>query len=134
MSSNTRTQLSYISLLRGVNVGGHRSIKMSELQSIFSSVGCINIKTLKTSGNVVFEYLHSDHGVDDVKNLEQAYSKGQSHKDLYVTLLAETPSDESMKEVCDDRKLFEPDEFHIEGRTIYMKLVNTATKTKLTNK
>ncbi|KAG2378786.1 hypothetical protein C9374_007934 [Naegleria lovaniensis] len=154
---------SYISLLRGINVGGHRSIKMSELKTIYENVNCTKVKTLKTSGNVVFEYLHRD---DTVQNLEEAlsqeimkrhsyvvpvlirtvqelkqiiknnpyYSRDRSsHKDLYVTLLADTPSDEAIKEVCDQRKSFEPDEFQIEGRTIYMKLESSAAKTKLTN-
>ncbi len=44
----------YISLLRGINVGGHRIIKMIELKSLYDSLGYQQVKTYIQSGNVVF--------------------------------------------------------------------------------
>lgn len=47
--------LRYIALLRGINVSGHRMIKMSELREMLQSVGTESVQTYIQSGNVVFE-------------------------------------------------------------------------------
>ena len=43
-----------ISLLRGVNVGGHHKIKMEELRELYESLGLRHAQTYVQSGNVVF--------------------------------------------------------------------------------
>lgn len=43
-----------ISLLRGVNVGGHNLIKMEALRAVFASLGFEDCQTYVQSGNVVF--------------------------------------------------------------------------------
>jgi len=43
-----------ISLLRGVNVGGHHKIKMDELRALYESLGLEDPRTCLQSGNVVF--------------------------------------------------------------------------------
>ena len=45
----------YIALLRGINVGGHKVIKMAELKRVFESIGLKQVKTYIQSGNIVFE-------------------------------------------------------------------------------
>jgi len=45
----------YVAFLRGVNVGGHKPVKMGELKKIFGSLGFQNVKTILASGNVLFE-------------------------------------------------------------------------------
>lgn len=45
----------YIALLRGINVGGHNKITMSELKVVFERVGMQNVSTYINSGNVIFE-------------------------------------------------------------------------------
>jgi uncharacterized protein (DUF1697 family) len=45
----------YVSLLRGINVGGHKKVPMSELKKQFEKLGFKHVKTLLASGNVVFE-------------------------------------------------------------------------------
>lgn len=45
----------YISLLRGINVGGHAKIKMKGLAELYESLGFKNVRTYVQSGNVVFE-------------------------------------------------------------------------------
>ena len=45
----------YIALLRGINVGGHRKLKMADLRTIISDMGFENVQTYIQSGNVVFE-------------------------------------------------------------------------------
>jgi len=63
----------YISLLRGINVGG-RNIKMADLIDCYSSIGLTNSKTFLQSGNVTFDIEEAD--IDLIKtNLELAVSK-----------------------------------------------------------
>lgn len=45
----------YIALLKGVNVGGHRKTPMASLRELLSKIGFKNVKTYIQSGNVVFQ-------------------------------------------------------------------------------
>lgn len=45
----------YIALLRGINVGGNRSVKMADLKKICESSGFSRITTYLQSGNAVFD-------------------------------------------------------------------------------
>jgi len=44
----------YVCLLRGINVGGNTMVKMSELASMFESLGFDGVKTYINSGNIAF--------------------------------------------------------------------------------
>jgi uncharacterized protein (DUF1697 family) len=50
----------YISLLRGVNVGGHNKIKMDALREVCGSLKLQGAQTYVQSGNVVFRTTESD--------------------------------------------------------------------------
>src|SRR5579871_6192513 len=43
-----------ISMLRGINVGGHNCIRMASLRKIYESLGLRDVQTYVQSGNVVF--------------------------------------------------------------------------------
>ena len=45
----------YLALLRGINVGGHKPVNMEELKKLFESLKFENVKTLINSGNVAFD-------------------------------------------------------------------------------
>ena len=45
----------FVSMLRGVNVGGHGRIKMAALAKLHESLGLRRVETLLQSGNVLFE-------------------------------------------------------------------------------
>jgi len=45
----------YVAFLRGINVGGHKPVKMDELSRMFTSCGFENVRTYIQSGNVWFE-------------------------------------------------------------------------------
>jgi uncharacterized protein (DUF1697 family) len=45
----------YIAMLRGINVSGHKPVKMELLRKSFAKLKCANVKTYVQSGNVVFE-------------------------------------------------------------------------------
>lgn len=44
----------YISLLRGINVGGHKKIKMADLRALYEALGFVDVESYIQSGNVVF--------------------------------------------------------------------------------
>ena len=44
----------YVSMLRGVNVGGSGLIKMEPLREAYESIGLADVRTLLQSGNVLF--------------------------------------------------------------------------------
>lgn len=44
-----------VSLLRGVNLGGHRKVKMDHLREIYESLGFTDVQTYINSGNVLFK-------------------------------------------------------------------------------
>jgi len=46
----------YIALLRGVNVSGHRMMKMDALREAMTQAGCDSVQTYIQSGNAVFRY------------------------------------------------------------------------------
>lgn len=52
--------IKYVALLRGINVGGSKLIKMPELCRIFTSLGLKNVKTYIQSGNVLFDSAKTD--------------------------------------------------------------------------
>ncbi|MDC8002936.1 DUF1697 domain-containing protein [Aureisphaera galaxeae] len=44
----------YIGLLRGINVGGQKKIKMADLRELFESLGFQSVQSYIQSGNVIF--------------------------------------------------------------------------------
>ena len=44
----------YIAFLRGINVGGHKKILMSDLKELFKALGFTHVITYIQSGNVIF--------------------------------------------------------------------------------
>ncbi len=49
-----------LSLLRGINVGGRKKIKMADLREVYASLGFRNARTILQTGNVVFETDEAD--------------------------------------------------------------------------
>jgi uncharacterized protein (DUF1697 family) len=52
----------FISLLRGINVGGHKRIGMADLVQLCKTLGFDNVRTYLQSGNVLFESPDQDPG------------------------------------------------------------------------
>jgi uncharacterized protein (DUF1697 family) len=46
----------FIALLRGINVSGHKLVEMKRLRQSFEALGLGNVRTYLQSGNVVFEW------------------------------------------------------------------------------
>lgn len=56
----------YIALLRGVNVSGHKKILMADLRTLLEKSGLENVKTYIQSGNVIFTSLEKKETVSDI--------------------------------------------------------------------
>jgi len=55
VSESSSKLVKYVAFLRGINVGGHKLIKMAELKKAFESLGFEKVETLLASGNVLFD-------------------------------------------------------------------------------
>ena len=52
----------YVALLRGINVGGNKTIPMARLKSLFETLGLAPAKTHLNSGNVIFAAKEKSQG------------------------------------------------------------------------
>ena len=143
-----------IALLRAINVGGNRSIKMADLAEVFGAAGCGNVRTYIQSGNVVFTHGSRSEAalVDDLqRGIEQAtgfdvavvvrtaeawaevvaqnpYS-GVEPTHLHVSFLADAPAASEVESI--DRAAFAPEQFSVVGRQVYLHLPHGMGRAKL---
>ncbi len=54
--------VTYISMLRGINVGGQKKIRMEELRGLYKSLGLTSVRSYVQSGNVIFSSTEPDAG------------------------------------------------------------------------
>jgi len=60
----------YIALLKGINVGGHKKVRMAELRDLLAKSGFQNVQTYIQSGNVIFKSLDEAYGLEEkISNL-----------------------------------------------------------------
>jgi len=64
----------YLALLRGINVGGKKSVSMFELKVCFEKLGFENVKTFGNSGNIIFQTDLKDARDIEIK-IEKALDK-----------------------------------------------------------
>lgn len=149
----------YISLLRGINVGGHKRIKMVHLKACYESLGFINVRTYIQSGNVIFEIDESDPSklVNLIENkIEETFGfsvpvlirtesefqrilennpfcreRKEDTTKLHVTFLSEPPSDFSLEPLEKFRE--ESEELVLVGNEIYLFVPKGLGRTKLNN-
>ncbi|WP_127018674.1 DUF1697 domain-containing protein [Flagellimonas beolgyonensis] len=146
----------YIALLRGINVGGQKKIKMAELRSVLENMDLKNVQTYIQSGNIVF-----GHNDTDTKALEiRVHDKIEKHfgfdvpvlilesKDvgrilnespfeddgdnkLYYVLLKNAPN-EGLKAAFNNLQ-FDQEDFHITDTCVYLFCRNGYGNAKLNN-
>jgi len=73
-------QNQYVTLLRGINVGGNNGINMADLKACFEKMGFTNVSTYIQSGNVIF---NSDS--TDKLQLTDKIEKGLSERFNYLS-------------------------------------------------
>ncbi len=65
--------MTYVALIRGLNVGGHAVIRMDALKALFVELGFPDAVTLGTSGNVTFQFSGSAEAA--ARKIEAALAK-----------------------------------------------------------
>lgn len=60
--------MEFVAFLRGVNVGGHKPVKMADLKAAFEGMGFADVRTVQASGNVVFDADNSRAGSGATKH------------------------------------------------------------------
>lgn len=98
----------FICLLRGVNVGGNKMLKMDALKKLCGSLGLTDASTYLQSGNVVFRTEATDRAVV-VRRLEEGIRKACA---LDVRVILRTPAE--LKKVIDANPL-DPSERNPKG-------------------
>ncbi len=79
----------YIVLLRGINVGGHKKVPMGELRELLSNTNFDNIKTYIQTGNISLRT-----SLKSRFEVEEAVQKAiQQHFGFEVSVLAKTKND-----------------------------------------
>jgi len=149
----------YICLLRGINVSGHKIIKMVNLKASFEKLGFEDVITYIQSGNIVFK-----SGKKSIKTLEKMIH--QMLLDEYgfdVTVIVLTPTelnyaannnpfekddskdpkkfsvvflqDEPQQENIDKLATYDysPEEYVLDDKIIYFYAANGAANAKMTN-
>jgi uncharacterized protein (DUF1697 family) len=149
----------YIAMLRGINVTGHKIIKMEALRASFAALGFKNVQSYIQSGNLIFETPNNSaatlsakieqkilrdfgHSVSVLlrtpKELAEIIQRNPFVKDpaidqsrLYVTFLA----DIAPKTAAD---LLQPlaagaEQIRVVGREVYLYCSNGYGKTKISN-
>jgi len=149
----------FISLLRGINVTGYKTIKMKDLQTIYESLGLRNVRTYVQSGNVVFDSAGQGARVfsqDIEEKIKQTYGfevavilrtpeeisavivnnpfLKETNIDvarLYVTFLSSPPDDALVRNltVTQDNS----DRFAIAGKEIYLHCANGYGRTRFSS-
>ena len=51
----TECDVTYLALVRGVNVGAQRIVSMASVRAVFEEMGCTRVKTYINCGNVIFD-------------------------------------------------------------------------------
>ena len=78
----------YISLIRGINVGGHKIVKMDQLRAALEKLGFQKVQTYIQSGNIVFQ-LPKRSASTISKKIEDAIGKEFGHSAAVITLTAD---------------------------------------------
>ncbi len=132
----------YIALIRGINVGGHKKLSMADLKSACESLGYTDVRTLLNSGNVIFTAAKAPNAADlekklgiDVrvilrtpaelaKAIERNPLKGEPNRLMLMFL-----------EKASAKKLDwpGPEQTHLDGRHLYLYYPEGQGTTKLTN-
>ena len=149
----------YVSMLRGINVSGHKQIKMSRLQELFEALGFGQVKTYIQSGNVVFrarqnspqdvsrkieEKILSDFGFSVPVISKTPAELGKTLQDnpflkkrgvdlskLHVTFLSQAPAETGLKKL--EALKAGPDQWQCRVREIYLYCPDGYGRTKLSN-
>ena len=146
----------YISILRGINVGGAKKVLMADLKALYESLGFTNVRTYIQSGNVAFA---TDSTADLTALIQTAIATKycfdvpiivltnteltaivqnnsfivltEDTTKLHVTFLGATPTETALMKL--QKLSFAPDAFQITDRAVYLHCPIDYGHTKLSN-
>lgn len=149
----------YISILRGINVSGHKPIKMDALQKMYADLNFKNIQTYIQSGNIIFQNkktTHKDLEKKIAKNIFEEFGfevpvivkelgelttivknnpfvnkRNEDLTKLHITFLSQEPEQINVEKIKGGQ--YQSDEFILIGSTIYLFCPNGYGNTKLSN-
>ena len=146
----------FIAILRGINVGGHRKIKMADLKQMLANMGFENVETYIQSGNIAFNSNESPVKLESniekeisktfgfdvpviIRNREEManvinsnpYVDSSEITSLFVTFLSSQPGQTEIEKL--NQFDVGDDMFIIRGKDIFMKCIGPYHKSKLTN-
>jgi uncharacterized protein (DUF1697 family) len=144
-------------MLRGINVGGHKRIKMDQLRKSFEALGLEQVQTYIQSGNVVFKAgktapaalsakiekrILNDFGFSvsvisrtademalTIENNPFLKQRGIDAEKLHVMFLSEAPASPALKKLA--MVTAPPDQFRSADREIYFYLPNGVSQSVL---
>ena len=132
----------HVSLLRGINVGGHNIVSMARLRALYEALGCEDVATYLQSGNVVFRRARNPAGVGlgveraikrelglDIRVLDRSHAElagilaadpfpGVDPSRRMVMFLSAAPGDAIAREV--EHVRLGPDEARLIGRELHV--------------
>jgi len=146
----------YIALLRGINIGPHKRMKMEKLRAGCEGLKLSDVKTYVQSGNVVFQaakcnpdslskkleemivqefgftsrvVIRTDADLEDIirNNPFRPVSKFEDNR-LCVAFLSAEPDKAAVQKL---KALQQPEPFHVRGNNLYVYYGNGFAKTKL---
>ncbi len=149
--------ITYIALLRGINVSGQKKIRMADLRATLEGIELQSVTTYIQSGNICFQSqnarrkelettiqraIYTDfgfnvptlvlNGADIMGILESNPFKDETNeKGLYFVLLKETPSETLVSEFSTLK--FENEDFHVTDNCVYLNCKTGYGKAKLSN-
>jgi uncharacterized protein (DUF1697 family) len=81
---NRQDEQVHVALIRGINVGGHKAVAMSDLRDLLAGLGFEGARSLLQSGNLVFRCSeHTDAGLERLLELEAEKRLGL-HADFLI--------------------------------------------------
>lgn len=148
----------YIALLRGINVGGHKKIMMTDLKILFQKLGFSEVASYIQSGNIIFicnetNILKLEHQIEQAiekafgfqvpvmvltqsklqkivsENPFKAFDEDDTSK-IYYLFLKDVPQKAAVE--LFNKTKYENERFFIQGDYIYLKCLAGMGKAKLT--
>jgi uncharacterized protein (DUF1697 family) len=147
----------YISMLRGINVGGHNRIKMDQLRTSLEALGLAQVKTYIQSGNVVFKAAkispaalskkienqilaqfgfpvsvisrRAEEIAATIENNPLLNQRGIDQEKLHVAFLSDAPAATALRKLAD--LTLAPDQSRALGKEVYLYFPNGVSNSSL---
>jgi uncharacterized protein (DUF1697 family) len=149
----------HVALIRGINVGGHKAVAMSDLRDLLAGLGFDDARSLLQSGNLVFRCaaqknaslehlleteaekrmgLHADFFIRSAKEWREVVARNPFRKEaerdpshLVVMFLKDKPNAKNVKAV--NAAIVGPEIVRAGGRHLYIVYPDGIGKSRLTN-